>query len=84
MATFTVIDAAQAPRPLKQSGRLVKRMAEYEGYLNSMKPGKVGKLSPASGETPRGVANRVSRAGKRLGRSVNVWAADGVVYFKVG
>ena len=85
MATFTVIDAAQAPaQPKTGTSRLLKRMAEYEGYVNSMKPGKVGKLELSPGETMRGVGLRVSRAGKRLGRSVDVWYGDGVVYFKVG
>ena len=81
MATFSVIDAAQAPRP---RGRLVARMAQYEGFVNGVKNGKVGQLSPSSAETPRAVAVRVSRAGKRLGRSVDVWVMDGAVYFKVG
>ena len=59
-------------------------MAEYEGFVNSMKKGTVGKLSPSSAETARAVAVRVSRAGKRLGRSVDVWVVDGVGYFNVG
>jgi len=82
MAAFTVIDATQAPRRLRQSGRLAERMAEYEGFVNGVKKGQVGKLSPSAEESPRAVAVRVSRAGKRLGRSVDVWVVDGAVYFK--
>jgi len=58
-------------------------MAEYEGFVNGVKKGQVGRLSPSSGETLRAVAVRVSRAGKRLKRSVNVWYGDEAVYFKV-
>ena len=83
MATFSVIDATQAPRPLRQSGRLRARMAEYESFVNGVKKGQVGKLSPSTGETARGVALRISRAGKRTGRSVDTWVVDGVVYFKL-
>jgi hypothetical protein len=82
MATLIVIDASQAPRPLRKGAGLVARMAEYEGFVNGVKKGQVGKLSPSSGETARGVVLRISRAGKRLGRSVDVWVVDGAVYFK--
>ncbi len=83
MATFSVIDTAQAPRRPRQSGRLAARMAEYEGFVNGVKKGQVGKLSPSTGDTVRGVALRVSRAGKRLDRAVDTWVVDGVVYFKL-
>jgi hypothetical protein len=58
-------------------------MAEYESFVNGVKKGQVGKLSPSTGETARGVALRISRAGKRTGRSVDTWVVDGVVYFKL-
>ena len=58
-------------------------MAEYESFVNGVKKGQVGKLSPSAGETARGVALRITRAGTRIGRSVDAWVADGVVYFKL-
>jgi hypothetical protein len=58
-------------------------MREYEKYVESVQSGKVGKLAPSRGETPRGIALRVSRAGKRVNKSVNTWVVDGVVYFTV-
>jgi hypothetical protein len=82
MATLSVIDASQALQQRRQRGRLAARMAEYEGFVNGVKKGQVGKLSPSSGETARGVVLRISRAGKRLGRSIDVWVVDGAVYFK--
>lgn len=81
MAEFSVVKEADAPRPARQTGRLATRMREYEKYIEQVKPGQVGKLSPARGESPRGIALRVSRAGKRVGKSVNTWVVDGVVYF---
>lgn len=81
MAEFSVIDVARAPQPKKTPRSLARRMAEYDAYVSSVKKGQVGKLSPSAGESPRAVAVRVSRAGKRLGHSIDVWVVDGAVYF---
>ena len=59
-------------------------MREYEGFITSVKSGQVGKLTPAKGESARGIALRVSRAAKRVNRTADTWIADGAVYFKVG
>jgi hypothetical protein len=83
MAEFSVVAEKDAPRPTRQTGRLAHRMREYEKYVESVQSGKVGKLAPSRGETPRGIALRVSRAGKRVNKSVNTWVVDGVVYFTV-
>jgi hypothetical protein len=50
----------------------------------SIDPDKVGRLELSPGETMSGVSLRVRRAGKRLGRSVDVWYGDEAVYFNVG
>lgn len=83
MAEFSVVKEAEAPRPTRQTGRLAARMREYEKYVESVGTGKVGKLVPSKGESARGVALRVSRAGKRGGKSVSTWVVDDVVYFQV-
>ena len=83
MAEFTVVKEAEAPRPARQTGRLAARMREYEKYIESVKSGQVGRLTPSRGESPRGIALRVSRAGKRVGKTVNTWVVDNTVYFSV-
>ena len=83
MAEFSVIKEADAPRPARQTGRLAARMREYEKYVDSVPSGRVGKLTPSRGETPRGVALRVSRAAKRSGKAITTWVVDGVVYFNI-
>ena len=83
MAEFSLVKESDAPRPARQTGRLAARMREYEKYVDSVTNGKVGKLTPSKGESPRGVALRVSRAGKRSGKSINTWVVDGLVYFSV-
>lgn len=82
MATFTVLDASKAPKAPAKRSPLAARMAEYERYTTAIKGGQVGKLVPALGETTRSVAVRISRAGKRIGRAVDAWVVDGVVYFR--
>ena len=83
MAEFTVIKEADAPRPTRQTGRLATRMREYEKFVDAVGTGKVGKLMPSRGETARGVALRISRAAKRMGKATDTWVVDGTVYFKI-
>ena len=83
MAKFTKINADQAPQPTKQTS-LSGRMREYEGYVKDVKRGDVGKLTPGGNESARGLALRVSRAAKRLGKSADTWIVDGALYFRVG
>ncbi len=82
MAEFKVIKATSAPPPPRSPARLKARMADYEQYVEQVKVGQVGRLAPAAGESPRGVALRISRAGTRLGKPVQAWVADGGVYFR--
>jgi hypothetical protein len=58
-------------------------MREYEQYVTSVKSGQVGRLAPGKGESPRGLALRVSRAGKRIGKAVDTWVNENNVYFRV-
>jgi hypothetical protein len=83
MAEFAVVKESDAPRPVRQTGRLAARMREYEKYIEQVGNGKAGKLTPSKGESARGIALRVSRAAKRINRSANTWVADGSVYFTI-
>ena len=82
MAVFSVIEGSEAPAASRTSGRLAARMSEYESFVASVKKGQVGKLSPTAGEGARSLVLRISRAGTRVGKPVDAWAVDGVVYFK--
>jgi len=57
-------------------------MREYEKFVDAVGNGKVGRLVPNKGETARGIALRISRAAKRMGKSTETWVVDGAVYFK--
>ena len=58
-------------------------MREYEKYVEALPAGKVGKLAPSRGETARGLSLRISRAAKRMDKSINTWMLDDVVYFSI-
>ena len=83
MAKFSKVKESEAPRPIKQSGRLAMRMRQYEDHVSSVKSGEVGVLVPEAGETPRGIALRVGRAARRLNKAVETWVVDNTVYFRV-
>jgi hypothetical protein len=83
MAKFSKIPEAQAPRPIRQSGRLAQRMRQYEEHIGAIKSGEVGRLVPEGGETARGIALRVARAARRMNKSADTWMVDGNVYFRI-
>jgi len=84
MADFTIINSADAPHRPTTPAALRRRMAEYDGYVTRVKKGEAGKLVPGRNESARGLALRITRAGKRNGRMVSAWVADdGAVYFSV-
>jgi hypothetical protein len=82
MAEFSVISASQAPPMPHKKTPIARRMAQYEGYVLTLKCGSAGKLVPERAETPRALLVRIRRAAGRVGRPVEAWQADGVVYFR--
>lgn len=77
MADFSVVKQAAAPRrPANAPNRLNSRMAQYEGYVASLKKGEVGRLAPDTNETARELLPRVTRAGQRISRPVEAWTVD--------
>ncbi len=83
MPTFEVLSAKEAPERPRRPGASAQRQREYEGYVNGLGRGRVGRLAPGRDETPRAVAVRVSRAARRVGKEVETWVVDGIVYFKL-
>ena len=83
MAKFTRVKSSVAPGPMRSTGKLTARMRQYEDYVSAVKSGEVGQLIPDEGETTRGLALRVSRAAKRVGKTADTWVRDGSVYFVV-
>ena len=55
---------------------------QYEGFIQAI-DGDVGELELSPDEQVRSVKVRLRRAATRLGREVDIWDADGKVYFQV-
>jgi hypothetical protein len=55
---------------------------QYEGFLQAIN-GDVGELELSPDEPVRGVKVRLRRAATRLSREIEIWDADGRVYFRV-
>ena len=58
-------------------------MVEYEGFVRNVKSDQVGRLVASASENERSLMLRVSHAARRIGKAVDSWAVDGIVYFKV-
>lgn len=73
------------PKVRRQGGRLAQRMREYDEYILMLKGDEAGMLQPApdDDESVRGLALRISRAGKRLGKKLDVRSTDKAVYFSI-
>ena len=54
----------------------------YATHISSLRGGQVGRLQPAEGERLLLVKRRLRKAGERIGKRLDVWAAEGAVYFK--
>ena len=75
---YTMIDADKAPaKPPKTLSRMAR---ETHAIVASLTPGKVARIEPSDGETVRGVKASVTRAAKRMNKTVRTWDHDGLVY----
>ena len=75
---YTLIDAETAPS--KPGGPMNKRAALVQSIVSDLVPGKAARIELDGTETTRGTKASISRAAKKLGRTVTVWDAEGVVY----
>ncbi|MCC7362879.1 MAG: hypothetical protein IT303_00785 [Dehalococcoidia bacterium] len=84
MAKFSKVKKGDMPKVRRQGGRLAARMREYDEYILSLKPDEAGMLEPGDDEeSVRGLALRISRAGKRLGKKLDVRSTEKAVYFSL-
>jgi len=72
--------AEDVPAPDKTTKAVREQQQLYEGFIAQAK-GSVGELSLAPGEELRSVKVRVRRAATRIGTELEIWDADGKVYF---
>ena len=82
MPSLKVRSAAEVPAPSKTSKAVHEAQMQYEGFIQAIN-GDVGELELSPDEQPRSVKVRLRRAATRLGREIDIWDANGRVYFRV-
>ena len=74
---YDLIDAENAPRP---HPKMNQRGALMEAIVSELTTGEAARIQLEGPETVRGTKASLSRAAKRLGRSIVTWDAEGRVY----
>jgi hypothetical protein len=82
MPKMTVRSAFDVPTPVRSPKAVREAQMQYEEYVRAI-DGDVGELELSPDEQPRGVKVRLRRAATRLGREIEIWDANGRVYFRV-
>ena len=82
MPRMTIRSASEVPPPSRSPKAIREAQLQYEGYVQAIN-GDVGELELSAGEQPRSVKVKLRRAATRLGRDIEIWDANGRVYFRV-
>jgi len=80
MPTFQKRTAAEVPQPSRVSRVVREQQQLYEEFIKSAGT-DVGELELGPDEPVRAVKVRLTRAATRLGTQIQVWDANGKVYF---
>lgn len=75
---------SEVPPPSRTSRKSRVKQSEYNGFVNLLKDDDVGELELAPEENLRGVKVSLRNAGTRLGIPLDVWDANGKVYYRRG
>jgi hypothetical protein len=62
--------------------RVLEQQQLYEGFIRETGAANVGELALSEGEESRAVKVRLRRAANRMGTAIEIWDADGKVYFR--
>ena len=82
MPNLAVRKVSEVPTPNRASKTARESQELYEGFIRRV-GSEVGELELAPDERARGVKVRLRRAAARLGSILDVWDADGRVYFRI-
>jgi hypothetical protein len=73
--------AADVPSPVKTSRAVREQQELYESFIKQA-TGNVGEMTLDPADAIRSIKVRLRRAGTRLGVNLDIWDADGKVYFQ--
>jgi hypothetical protein len=80
MPNFHIRKASEVPHPSRVSRAVREQQQVYDDFIKSAGT-DVGELDLGPDEGVRAVKVRLTRAATRLGTQVQVWDANGKVYF---
>lgn len=82
MPTMTVKSRAEVPAPSRVSRAVRESQELYEGFIRTIGE-DTGDLELGENEDIRSQKVRLRRASSRIGVGIDIWDANGHVYFKV-
>lgn len=82
MPKLQLRNPTEVPPRTNASRAVQEQQRLYEGFINQLN-GNVGELELAADEQTRAVKVRLRRAATRLNKAIEIWDANGKVYFKV-
>ena len=72
----------EAPAPSRSSRAVREQQQRYDEFVRRVELNEVGDLELEPGENIRSVKVRLRRASSRLGIDLDIWDANGHVYFR--
>ena len=82
MPTLTARKSAEVPAPSHTTRAAREQQAQFDGFLRDVPADSVGELELAADENARSIKVRLRRAASRLGQTIDIWDAEGRVYFR--
>jgi hypothetical protein len=82
MPTLHLRKPNEAPLPSRSSRAVREQQQRYDDFVRRVEVSDVGDLELEPGENIRSVKVRLRRASSRLGIDVDIWDANGRVYFR--
>lgn len=81
MPLLVVRKLADVPAPVHTARAVLEQQLLYESFLKEA-TGNVGELTLEDGDSIRSVKTRLTRTATRTGQKLDIWDADGKVYFQ--
>ncbi len=73
---------AEAPLPSRSSRAVREQQQRFDEFVRRVEITDVGDLELEAGENLRSIKVRLRRASSRLGIDIDIWDADGHIYFR--
>ncbi len=72
----------EVPPPSRASRAVREQQQRFDSFVKEIDVGDAGELQLEPGETVRSVKVRLRRASSRMGVDLEIWDANGKVYFR--